>query len=141
MRSLGLIEMSPHDSTGEGVANWDPMSPHDAAECFASVSVPWWISGGWAIDLFLDRETRPQDELDFEAVIPRLSREARNWLQQSLVHTLPSHPWTCAIERHRLAQPIRIETTQKAGWLIKSLGEKVFTMFIPMVILVVIKEV
>ena len=213
--ALGLIEMSPHDSTVAAL-EWDPASPHDAAEWFANVSVPWWIAGGWAIDLFLDRETRahkdldvgvlrrdvgavlgsiqgwevfeakdraltrlshttprsdvnslwcrklgtqrwkvelmldeaegdlwiyrrhpgvrrtleglvyqssdsipylapevqllykakqarPQDELDFEAVVPNLSAEARNWLYQSLVHTLPSHPWRHKLERHYVA--------------------------------------
>jgi hypothetical protein len=207
--------MSPHDSI-TGVADWDPASPHDAAEWFANVSVPWWIAGGWAIDLFLDRETRrhtdldvgvlrrdigevlssvpgweafeakdgaltrlshttprsevnslwcrgvgtrpwkfelmldesdgdfwvyrrdpgvrrnleslvylsskgipylapevqllykatharPRDELDFESVVPHLSGEARNWLHHSLVRTVPSHPWTHTLERHRVA--------------------------------------
>lgn len=208
--------MSPHDSTGGDVARWDPASPDDAAEWLADVRVPWWIAGGWAIDLFLDRETRrhkdldigvlrrdvsgalgsisgweafeakdgeltrlshktprrgvnslwcrqvgtglwqlelmldesegdfwvyrrdpavrrtleslvrhsgkgipylapevqllykakharPRDELDFESVVPHLSGEAREWLHQSLVRTLPSHPWTSKIERHRVA--------------------------------------
>ena len=204
--------MSPHDSTGTGVADWDTASPHEAVEWFASVPVPWWIAGGWAIDLFLGRETRPhgdldvgvlrrnisevlrsfpdweafeakdgaltrlsrttppsevnclwcrglgasrwklelmldesegdswvyrrdpgirrdlrtvvhhssdgipylapevqllykakhardRDERDFAAVLPHLSTEARDWLRQSLVRTLPSHPWTYTLER------------------------------------------
>ena len=56
--------MSPHDSTSRGVADWDVASPHEAMEWFANVFVPWWIAGGWAIDLFLDRETRPHADLD-----------------------------------------------------------------------------
>jgi len=204
--------MSLEDSTNSGAADWDPMSPYDAADWFANTSVPWWIAGGWAIDLFLDRETRPhadldvgvlrrdvgrvlssipgceafeakdgalvrlrhaprrdvnslwcrkagtqlwrfelmldgsegdvwvyrrdaavrrslqslvclssqgipylapevqllykakharpRDELDFESVVPHLSVQARKWLHESLVHTLPSHPWTYTLERH-----------------------------------------
>jgi hypothetical protein len=56
--------MSPEDSTNSGAADWDPMSPYDAAVWFANISVPWWIAGGWAIDLFLNRETRPHADLD-----------------------------------------------------------------------------
>lgn len=213
----GLIETSPHDSTDRDGARWDPASPHDAAAWFSNLAVPWWIAGGWAIDLFLDRETRPhndldvgilrrdvgevlgsipdceafeakdgtltrlveavprrdvnslwcrrrgtqlwklelmldqsegdfwvyrrdprvrrkldslvchgskgipylapevqllykakhvrpRDELDFRAVVPRLSGDERSWLHKSLVSTLPSHPWASAIERHRVGQ-------------------------------------
>jgi hypothetical protein len=201
-----------HDSTSNGFADWDAASPPEAAEWFATVSVPWWIAGGRAIDLFLGRDTRthqdldvgvlrrdvsevlrslpdweifeakdgvltplhgdprsavnslwctrkgerswklelmldesegelwvyrrdsgvrrtlrdalkrssssgipylapeiqllykakharPRDELDFKAVTPELSNEARRWLLQSLARTLPSHPWTHALER------------------------------------------
>lgn len=208
--------MSPRDFINGGVAGWDPASPNDAAEWFANISMPWWVAGGWAIDLFLGRETRrhadldigvlrrdvgvvlssisgweafeakdgvltrlshtiprrevnslwcrelgthlwklelmldesegdfwvyrrdptvrrmlgnlvyrsskgipylapevqllykakharPRDELDFESVVPHLSGEALQWLHQSLVRTLPSHPWISKIECHRAA--------------------------------------
>lgn len=208
--------MEDRGVTLDALADWAPASPQDAAEWFSDVSVPWWIAGGWAIDLFLDRQTRPhedldvgvlrrdvgevlrsitdweafeakdgaltrlphatprsevnslwcrrlgtqpwrlelmldeserdfwvyrrdprvrrnldslvyhsskgipflapevqllykakharpRDERDFETVVPHLSGEACNWLHQSLARTLPSHPWTSAIERHRVA--------------------------------------
>jgi hypothetical protein len=56
--------MHNDDSTGIGVADWDAVSPLEAVEWFANVPVPWWIAGGWAIDLFLGRETRPHGDLD-----------------------------------------------------------------------------
>jgi len=193
---------------------WDPASPHDAARWFARVCAPWWIAGGWAIDTFLDRETRahkdldvgvlrrdiggvldalpdfeifeakdgeltylsgtaprrdvnslwcrvrgarqwtleimldesrdgcwvyrrdpairrdlasvirrssigipylapevqllykakharPEDERDFEAVAPRLTEDTRHWLRQSLLDTLPSHPWIGVLDGYR----------------------------------------
>jgi hypothetical protein len=204
--------MSSHESIRRGVADWEVASPAEAMGWFANVAVPWWIAGGWAIDLFLGRETRPhedldvgvlrenvgevlrsfsdwevfeakdgvltrllhptprtevnslwcrrrgaqrwrlelmlddavgdawvyrrnaevrrglqsvvyhnikgipylapeiqllykakharsRDERDFETVLPHLSAEARAWLRQSLARTLPSHPWTCALDR------------------------------------------
>lgn len=36
----------------------------DAVELFASVGKPWWVAGGWALDLFLGEQTRPHDDLD-----------------------------------------------------------------------------
>jgi hypothetical protein len=193
-------------------AVWDATLPHEATDWFGSLSVPWWIAGGWAIDLFLKRQTRPhadldigvlrrnvgevlrsipgleafeardgvltrlsepmprpevnslwcrasgarqwkfellldesegetwiyrrdltvrkdlrslvrhnctgtpylspevqllykakgarpRDEQDFDAVLPLLSQEARDWLRQSLLRTLPSHSWIRTIER------------------------------------------
>lgn len=43
---------------------WDPLSPTEAQELFSGLSAPWWISGGWAIDLFIGRQTRPHGDLD-----------------------------------------------------------------------------
>jgi len=195
------------------MADWDAASRREAANWFATLSVPWWIAGGRAIDLFLGRDTRthqdldvgilrrdvgevlrslpdweifeakdgvltplpqggprgsvnslwcrpkgeqswklelmldesegelwvyrrdsgvrrtlrdalklsssgipylapeiqllykakharPRDELDFQVATPELSDEARRWLLQNLARTLPSHPWTHALERH-----------------------------------------
>jgi len=45
---------------------WDPLSPQDVATLLSSLSVPWWISGGWAIDLFLGRQTRDHADLDVQ---------------------------------------------------------------------------
>ena len=38
--------------------------PVTLARLLATFERPWWICGGWALDLFLDRETRRHDDLD-----------------------------------------------------------------------------
>jgi hypothetical protein len=43
---------------------WEPLSPQQAFELLAGLRAPWWIAGGWAIDLFLGRQTRPHADLD-----------------------------------------------------------------------------
>lgn len=43
---------------------WQPWNPRDVAAFFASLAVPWWIAGGWAIDLFLERQTRAHEDVD-----------------------------------------------------------------------------
>jgi hypothetical protein len=37
---------------------WEPLHHDELARLFATFEKPWWICGGWALDLFLDRETR-----------------------------------------------------------------------------------
>ena len=60
---MGNAGETTHMSTSP-MDRWDPASPHDAARWFARVCAPWWIAGGWAIDTFLDRETRAHKDLD-----------------------------------------------------------------------------
>jgi hypothetical protein len=43
---------------------WSGLTPGDAAELLRSLDAPWWIAGGWAIDLFLGHETRAHGDLD-----------------------------------------------------------------------------
>lgn len=44
---------------------WETLRPEEGASRFASVSVPWWVAGGWALDLFLGKQTREHGDLDF----------------------------------------------------------------------------
>jgi len=59
--------MQPQAGPGENpsdLGEWRAVRPHQAARWFSSVNIPWWIAGGWALDLFLGRETRPHQDLD-----------------------------------------------------------------------------
>ena len=37
---------------GLDVDNWDPWTPEQLARRLAGVDAPWWVCGGWAIELF-----------------------------------------------------------------------------------------
>ena len=39
----------------------------------------------------------PKDEIDFAAALPLLDSDARQWLDESLAVTAPSHPWRTAL--------------------------------------------
>lgn len=39
---------------------WEPTHPRAVPELLAGLTCPWWIAGGWALDLFMGRESRPQ---------------------------------------------------------------------------------
>jgi hypothetical protein len=40
------------------------MSPAEVTALLGGVGFPWWIAGGWAIDLHLGRQTRHHEDLD-----------------------------------------------------------------------------
>jgi len=46
------------------LGRWQPWNPYEVAAFFANLPVPWWIAGGWAIDLFLGRQTREHEDID-----------------------------------------------------------------------------
>jgi hypothetical protein len=59
------------------VVVWEAWTPTEVMARLAGVGVPWCVVGGWAIDLFIGRETRPHGDLeiavaraDFPAVRP-----------------------------------------------------------------------
>ena len=59
---------------------WRAWRPEQAAERLAGLDIPWCVVGGWAIDLWLGRETRVHEDLeiailrnDLPAVRARLS--------------------------------------------------------------------
>lgn len=47
---------------------WQPWRPREVAAFFAALRAPWWISGGWAIDLFLGRQTREHEDIDVQVL-------------------------------------------------------------------------
>jgi hypothetical protein len=75
---------------------WEPFQPADFAGLLNGLGASWWICGGWALDLFLGRETRRHDDLDV-AVLRRdqhaLFRHLEGWDMRyaTTEHTL--EPW------------------------------------------------
>jgi hypothetical protein len=43
---------------------WDAWTPQEAARRLAGVTVPWAVSAGWAIDLFLGGQRREHEDLE-----------------------------------------------------------------------------
>jgi hypothetical protein len=48
----------------EGLGTWCAAGPENAATWLAQVTVPWWIAGGQALDLFLNEASRVHTDLD-----------------------------------------------------------------------------
>lgn len=47
---------------------WRPWHPQEVARFFSALTVPWWIAGGWALDLFLGGLTRAHEDIDVQFV-------------------------------------------------------------------------
>ncbi len=52
--------------TTKDLGHWNPMTPRQVADLLNGLSIPWWVAGGWALDLFIGRETRRHDDTDVE---------------------------------------------------------------------------
>ena len=66
---------------------WHPWRPEQAAAHLAGVGIAWCVVGGWAIDLWLGRETRPHDDLEIailRADFPRI----RDHLSAFVLHSV-----------------------------------------------------
>jgi aminoglycoside-2''-adenylyltransferase len=62
---LKALEMpQPFATSVPDVDAWHAWSPADAAQRLAGVSVPWCVAGGWALDLWRGRQTRPHEDLE-----------------------------------------------------------------------------
>ncbi len=55
--------MLPVDRTAAGGA-WRAVDPTAGAGWFSRLQVPWWIAGGWALDLYLGTQSRVHADLD-----------------------------------------------------------------------------
>ena len=47
---------------------WEPLSLEEVKKLLGSVSAPWWIPGGYALDLFIGHETRKHVDVDVAAL-------------------------------------------------------------------------
>jgi hypothetical protein len=64
------------------LGSWRSFRPAQAQRWLAELATPWWIAGGWALDLFVGRETRAHQDLDvgcFRDDLPDVSRALTGW--------------------------------------------------------------
>jgi len=43
---------------------WQAVHPARCADWFATLTAPWWVAGGWALDLYAGAQSRPHGDLD-----------------------------------------------------------------------------
>ncbi len=52
------------DNSAAVCYEWTSISPRKVYELFCHLPVPWWVAGGFAIDLFVGRDTRAHGDFD-----------------------------------------------------------------------------
>ncbi len=86
------------------VSKWDAWRPDQVARLFSGVSAPWYIAGGWAIDLFLGAERRPHEDLEIAVPGSRFDEFTEALRPFDLfVITAPHEAVPLALARSRLA--------------------------------------
>jgi hypothetical protein len=78
--------------TAEASPRWCSPAPQAAPPLLAAVTVPWWIAGGWAIELYCEAPVRAHGDLDigcFRDDLPALLATFPRW--QQAVH--PNSVW------------------------------------------------
>ena len=61
---------------------WRVLEPAAAPHIMSAVDAPWWLAGGWAIDLFVGAQTRAHKDLDVgvrRADAPRVVAALPGW--------------------------------------------------------------
>ncbi|HVV76945.1 MAG TPA: hypothetical protein VHC43_13005 [Mycobacteriales bacterium] len=116
---------------------WAPMAPVAVAEVLAQVTAPWWIAGGWAIDLHIGQRTRTHNDTDVLVLRRDLTtmREAlrgwdlhvadppgtlRPWPADS--PTLPTHVhdiWCRPTAASAWAVQLLVDDTDREMWLFR----------------------
>jgi hypothetical protein len=69
------------EATGD-LLKWEPLTPQQVVELLRGFDAPWWIAGGWALDLYLGRQTRAHNDIEVSVFRPdeqRLRRHLRGW--------------------------------------------------------------
>ena len=61
---------------------WEPLTTQQVAQLLRDAGVPWWIAGGWALDLFMGRQTRAHTDIEiavFRQDVDAVRRHLRGW--------------------------------------------------------------
>lgn len=64
---------------------WDPITPAAVAELFAHLGAPWWLAGGYAVELAVGRPLREHGDIDVlvlrrdQATVQRALRDWEWW--------------------------------------------------------------
>jgi hypothetical protein len=64
------------------LGRWEPRSPSEVAAVLRGADAPWWIAGGWALDLFLGARQRPHEDIDVLVLrrdAPTFKAHLRDW--------------------------------------------------------------
>ena len=114
---------------------WNPFTPEELSLRLAESGIPWGVVGGWAIDLWLGRETREHEDLEI-AIPRRLFPSIRNYFPDLVLFAVGSglldrlgpaevHPsgrhqtWLLDEERKEWRVDIMLEPGDTERWIFR----------------------
>lgn len=86
---------------------WDPWPPRTITERLGGAAFPWFVAGGWALDLFRGETTRAHEDLEIAVPagafpqLPPLFPDMVFWVPQGGSRLAPMSPATLAGESHQ----------------------------------------
>jgi len=98
------------------------MDPDDVADLLRRADVPWWIAGGWAIDLHLGRRTRQHDDVDVLVLrphLPRLREQLAGWDLHAADPPGTLRPWPVAEDLPLGVHDIWCRPAPTANWCLQ----------------------
>ena len=70
---------------------WEEFDASRLLEVMADFNAPWWVAGGWALDLWMERETRPHQDVDLAILRGDQQKLYRSLSQWELYYAAPDH--------------------------------------------------
>lgn len=114
----------PGDTSHLGA--WQPWLPREVANFFSALTVPWWIAGGWSLDLFLGSQTRDHEDIDVE-FLRRDQQEIRALLGEwdvqeahpELAANWPFREWELGRDLSSGVHDIWCRSHKEAPWMLQ----------------------
>jgi len=70
---------------------WEELDAPRLLEVMADFNAPWWVAGGWALDLWMERETRPHQDVDIAILRAHQQKLYRSLSRWELYYAAPDH--------------------------------------------------
>ena len=70
---------------------WEEFDLARLLEVMGGFDAPWWVAGGWALDLWMERETRPHQDVDVAILRGDQQKLYTSLSQWELYYAAPDH--------------------------------------------------
>src|SRR5215210_5198415 len=70
---------------------WEEFDPSRLLAVMADFDAPWWVAGGWALDLWMERQTRPHQDVDIMILRGDQQKLYRSLSRWELYYAAPDH--------------------------------------------------
>lgn len=105
---------------------WEPLTTQQVAELLRGVDFPWWIAGGWALDLFAGRQTRAHNDIEiavFRADVEKIRARLAGW-ELSVAENGTFTAWTAGAPLPASAHELWCRERGHDAWQLEILVEE-----------------